>query len=177
MAADIPKYALLENERRFLVHAPPDLSGARVRLIEDRYLDAGRLRLRRITHFDGHPLEHKLCKKYGSPDPASEPIVNVYLTAEEHAAFAGLPGRPLRKRRHTVQYGGRSFSVDVFEGVLAGLVICEAEAPTPAAIRERTFPPWVAREVTDDPFFSGGHLSTLKGETLAARLSAERVAI
>jgi CYTH domain-containing protein len=178
MAAEIPqyalpKYALLENERRFLVLRAPDLAGARVRLIEDRYLDAGRLRLRRITHFDGHAPEHKLCKKYGSADPASEPIVNIYLTPEEHAAFAALPGRPLRKRRYTARHDGRAFSVDVFEAALAGLVMCEAEAATPEAIRALAFPPWAAREVTGDSFFSGGHLATLTAEALAARLSAE----
>jgi CYTH domain-containing protein len=175
MPADIPKYALLESERRFLVAAAPDLASARVRLIEDRYLDSGRLRLRRITHFDGHPTEFKLCKKYGSADPASGPIVNIYLTAEEHAALAALPGRPLVKRRHTVAHGGRAFGVDVFEGVLAGLTLCEAEAASPEAIRALVFPPWASREVTADPFFTGGHLAGVTAAELAARLRLETV--
>jgi CYTH domain-containing protein len=172
MAADLPKYALLENERRFLVLQRPDLTGTRARLIEDLYLDAGRLRLRRVTESDS-ATEYKLCKKYGSADPASGPIVNIYLTAEEHAALAVLPGKPLRKRRHTVAHGGRPFSVDVFEGPLAGLVMCEAEAATPQAVRALAFPPWAGREVTDEPFFSGGHLAALTAEALAARLAAE----
>jgi hypothetical protein len=130
----IPKYALLENERRFLVLQPPGLAGTRPRLIEDLYLDDGRLRLRRISHADGAATEYKLCKKYGSADSASGPIVNIYLSAEEHAALAVLPGKPLRKRRHTVEHG---------------------------------------REVTDDPFFSGGCLATLTAEALATRLAAE----
>ncbi|HEY1426584.1 MAG TPA: hypothetical protein VGF50_07930 [Caulobacteraceae bacterium] len=176
MAASIPKYALLENERRFLVLEPPDMTGARVRLIEDLYLDAGRLRLRRVTHFDGVPPEHKLCKKYGLGDPVSGPIVNIYLTAEEHAALAALPGRPLRKRRYTILHAGRAFSLDVFEGALAGLAICEAEAPTAEAIRAVRFPPWAAREVTADPFFCGGELSRVTADELAARLGAERAA-
>lgn len=176
MAAAIPKYALLENERRFLVREPPELAGVRARLIEDLYLDAGRLRLRRVSHFDGSPPEHKLCKKYGSADPASGPIVNIYLTADEHAALAAaLPGRPLRKRRYTVRHADRAFSVDVFEGALAGLVMCEAEAPTPTAIRALGFPPWAAPEVTGDPFFSGGHLCGVTPDALAARLR-ERLA-
>ena len=175
MAEGVPKYALLENERRFLVLRPPDLAGARVRLIEDRYLEAGRLRLRRITHFDGTAPEHKLCKKYGSADPTSGPIVNIYLTAVEHAAIAVLPGRPLRKRRYTAHHAGRAFSLDVFEGALAGLVLCEAEAPTPKAIRALRFPPWVTCEVTADPFFSGGQLCRVTADELAVRLGAERV--
>ena len=175
MPGDIPKYALLENERRFLVAAAPDLAASRVRRIEDRYLDGGCLRLRRITHFDGRPPEFKLCKKYGSADPASGPIVNIYLTAEEHAALAALPGRPLAKRRHTVEHGGRGFSVDVFDGALAGLILCEAEAPSPEAIRALAFPPWASREVTDDPFFTGGHLAGVTAAELAARLRVETV--
>jgi CYTH domain-containing protein len=166
-----PKYSLLENERRFLVIAPPNLTGARVRLIEDRYLSCGRLRLRRITHFDGHLPEFKLCKKYGSDDPFSEPITNIYLSEAEHAALSALAAHPLRKRRHTVRWGERGFSVDVFEGPLTGLVTCEAEAESPEAIRARAFPPWAAREVTTDPRFSGAHLATLAAEDLAAQLA------
>ena len=173
MAASIPKYARFEHERRFLVLEPPDLAGSRVRLIEDRYLDAGRLRLRRIIHPDG-AAEHKLCKKYDTADPRSGPIVNIYLTAAEHRAFAAIPGRPLRKRRHTVAWGERLFSVDVFEGALAGLVMCEAEDTSAKAIRARAFPPWASREVTADPFFSGGHLSSVTAAELAARLRTER---
>jgi hypothetical protein len=167
---DIPKYAKLENERRFLVFDPPDLSGARVRLIEDLYLDDSRLRLRAITAFDGEPRQFKFCKKYGSDDPASGPIVNIYLSPEEHAVLCGLPGRRLRKRRYTVAHGGRSFSVDVFEGALAGLVMCEAEAESAEAIRALAFPSWARREVTADPFFSGGNLARIGAEDLRARL-------
>ncbi len=169
--ASVPKYALLENERRFLVREPPDLAEAPTRLIEDLYLAPGRLRLRRITPAGGGAVEHKLCKKYGSGDPVSEPIVNVYLTAEEYAALAGLPGRRLRKRRSWVQHDGHRFSVDAFEGPLTGLVMCETEAATPEAIRALAFPPWAGPEVTGDPFFSGAHLATVTAATLAARLA------
>jgi hypothetical protein len=168
----IPKYAKLENERRFWVASPPDLSGARARLIEDLYLIDSRLRLRAITHFDGAEPEFKLCKKYGSDDPTSGPIVNIYLSAVEHAMLSALPGRPLRKRRYTAAHDGRGFSVDVFEGPLTGLVVCEAEADSAEAIRAVMFPPWAAREVTDDPFFTGGNLSRLTAVELTARLDA-----
>jgi CYTH domain-containing protein len=169
---DVPKYALLENERRFWVAKPPDLAAARVRLIEDLYLENGRLRLRAITHFDGAAPEFKLCKKYVSDDPISAPIVNIYLSAAEHALLAGLPGRPLRKRRYTVGHGGRGFSIDVFEGPLAGLVLCEAEADSREAILAQAFPPWASRELTNDPFFTGGALARVSAEDLKVRLDA-----
>ena len=167
---DIPKYARLENERRFWVAEPPDLSAAPVRLIEDIYLADSRLRLRAITHADGAGPEFKLCKKYGSDDPASGPIVNIYLSAEEHAMLSALPGHALRKRRHTIEHAGRAFSLDVFEGPLTGLVLCEAEAESAQAIGALSFPPWAVREVTADPFFTGAELARLTAEQLKAGL-------
>jgi hypothetical protein len=176
MSNPVPKYAILEHERRFLVLDPPDLTDAPRRLIEDVYLDCGRLRLRRTTHFDGHPPEFKLCKKYGSDDPLSGPITNLYLTSEEHAALGVLPGRPLRKLRHRVSWNGESYGVDVFDGELRGLVLAEAERASVEAARAVPTPAWAAREVTADPFFAGGHLAGLGADTLAARLAAMRSA-
>lgn len=86
--------------------------------------------------------------------------------------LAVLPGWPLRKRRYTVGHEGRNFSVDVFEGPLAGLVVCEAEDQSPEAIRRRVFPPWASREITADPFFSGANLARLTAGELKARLDA-----
>jgi CYTH domain-containing protein len=165
----IPKYARLENERRFLVVDCPDLSTAPGRLIEDIYLNNGRLRLRAITEIRG-ARQFKLCKKYESENPVSGPMVNVYLSAAEHAVLAALPGRPLRKRRDSIIWRNVTYSVDVFESALQGLIICEAEADSPGAIQDLAFPPWAAREVTNDPFYSGGHLSGLSAAELKARL-------
>ena len=174
MSMDSPKYALFEHERRFLVLDPPDLAGAPARLIEDIYLDRGRLRLRRITPFDGSPTQLKLCKKYGSADPVSGPIVNIYLSPEEYDALALLPGRPLRKRRHRVAFGDRAFGLDVFEDGLAGLMLVEAEATSAEAVRSVRFPPWAALEVTSDPFFTGGNLVRLAATDLHQRLAQRR---
>jgi CYTH domain-containing protein len=167
-----PKYALLENERRFRVNpaTAPDLAGLAFRRIEDRYVDGTRLRLRAMTDSVTGARELKFCKKYGGDDPASAPIVNIYLTEAEHAALAVLPGRTITKRRYRLAHGGRGFGVDVFEGELAGLVLCEAEADSRAAVMALTFPPWAGGEVTDDPFFTGGNLCTLSAADLAARL-------
>jgi hypothetical protein len=103
----------------------------------DRYLHAGRLRVRRITHYDGPASEYKLCEAYGLPEPVSEPTVDVYLTAKEHAVFV-LPGRPVRKRRHAVRHDGRACGVGNFEDASAGLVACRAEAPMPEGVRVET---------------------------------------
>ena len=159
----LPKYAILENERRFLVRREvvEGLAISRSRLIEDRYLSSGRMRLRAITDEATGAREFKLCKKYGSADAVSEPIVNIYLSEAEHAAFAILPGAGIVKRRCSVEHAGRGFSLDLFLGRLEGLAICEAEAATREDVMALAFPPWAAVEITADRFFAGANLAVV----------------
>lgn len=166
-----PKYALIEHERRFLVRpdSAPDLTGWPVRRIDDLYLPNSRLRLRRVA--GDHGLQFKLCKKYEGGDAVSGPIVNIYLSEAEHAALSRLGGRPIAKRRYTVQCAGRGFGLDVFEGPLAGLMLCEAEAADRASIDALDIPPWCDREVTHDPAFTGGWLSMTTADDLSALLA------
>ncbi len=168
----LPKYAVLENERRFLVDPGqgPDLTGLSFRHIVDRYLSGTRLRLRSITDSVTGAVEFKFCKKYLSDDPVSGPIVNMYLSPEEHAALMIVPAQVIIKRRYQITFDGQVFGLNVFEGALDGLVLCEAEADSQAAILAVKFPPWVGREVTDEAFFTGGELSQTGTSELAARL-------
>lgn len=80
---DVPKYARLERERRWLVDrtACPDLSAHAHVLIEDRYIDGTRLRLRRTTDSASGEQLFKLTKKYDTGDPLARPIVTAYLRA------------------------------------------------------------------------------------------------
>jgi CYTH domain-containing protein len=167
-----PKYALAEIERRFLVApaAAPDLKGVAYRRIEDRYVIGTRLRLRTMTASDSGLVERKFCKKYPSDDPLGGPITNLYLDAAEHAALAALPARTLAKRRYKLPHDGRFFALDLFEGELDGLMLCEAEAESREAALAIAFPPWCGPEVTADAFFTGGALSATDAATLAARL-------
>jgi CYTH domain-containing protein len=170
----IPKYAQLENERRFLVDAArlPDLAGLAFRRIEDRYVIGTRLRLRSMTDSVSGVRALKFCKKYEGDDPVSGPVTNLYLSEAEHAVLAALPARVVAKRRYRLDHEGRGFGVDVFEGELSGLVLCEAEAETRAAVLALVFPPWAGREVTADRFFTGGNLSGVSAAELAERVKA-----
>lgn len=167
----LPKYAALEIERRFLVAQSPDLAGARVRLIEDTYLSGTRMRLRAITHADGR-AEFKLCKKYPWEDVLGGPITNLYLSAEEYAVLTALPGKAVRKRRYSMPWDAWTFSIDVFEGALSGLILSEVEADTAEDAGRIGVPDWVAREVTADPFFRGGALAHATADDLRRRLEA-----
>ena len=48
--------------------------------------------------------------------------------------------------------------VDVFGGVLTGLILAEIEADE-AAVVAAVIPDWAAAEVTADPHYDGGRLS------------------
>jgi len=61
------------------------------------------------------------------------------------------------KVRHTVDHGGRRWTVDEFCGRHNGLVLAEIELDDPDETVD--LPPWVGEEVTDDPAFSNAALS------------------
>jgi CYTH domain-containing protein len=96
------------------------------------------------------------------PDFGRMAITTIYLTEAEHELLAVLPAFELRKRRLSVEHGGRSFGVDVFEGALSGLVLAETELETPIDLGQPLdLPDWVVREVTRDERFTGGALAGL----------------
>ncbi|MBK1734487.1 adenylate cyclase [Halorhodospira abdelmalekii] len=68
--------------------------------------------------------------------------------AEEILATLCTP--PLiEKTRYAVRWGAHTWEIDVFEGDNAGLVVAEIELASADEPFER--PPWVGREVSDDP--------------------------
>jgi CYTH domain-containing protein len=166
----MPKYAQLEIERRLLVSPDllPDLSGLPYVDIEDRYLDGGRLRLRKMTAAGAAESIYKFCKKYGSDDTYKEPIVNIYLTREEYEVLHVLPGCDLVKRRYRYEYEGRRFSIDAHTGLLSGLYLCECEAASTAELMEIVFPPFAVEDVTADSRYSGASLaqSAARGDNI-----------
>ena len=154
-----PKYARCEFERRWLVNRAerPVLDGTPSTLIEDRYIDGTRLRLRRMTR--GARTVLKLTKKYETERAEARPIVTAYLAEAEYAVFATLPARPMVKRRYSLAIDGSWWSLDLFEGPLAGLELIEAEAADEAALAALVPPPWAVKEVTYDPRYQCGALA------------------
>jgi hypothetical protein len=57
-------------------------------LIEDRYLDGTRMRLRRMSRPELNETKWKLTKKYECEDPSARPIVSSYLTESEYRVLA-----------------------------------------------------------------------------------------
>jgi len=66
--------------------------------------------------------------------------------------------RTVEKTRHLIPLEGFVWEVDVFDGPLAGLVIAEVEMSSEDD--DPVLPPWLGREVSDDPAFSNAMLAT-----------------
>jgi CYTH domain-containing protein len=170
---DLPKYSKLERERRWLVQSSviQELAGLPYYEIGDLYLKCGRLRLRAMVHSVTQERQFKLCKKYGQISSHSEPIVNIYLTSDEHAALTSLDGFPVHKRRYKKRIQDIDFSIDVFQGALSGLVICEKEAQSEEELQSFPFPYADAIEITGDHLYSGGALARLEADDVTMLLA------
>jgi CYTH domain-containing protein len=55
----------------------------------------------------------------------------------------------IEKTRYRVRFGGLTWEIDEFHGDNAGLVVAEVELTSPTQAVD--LPPWVGREVSDDP--------------------------
>ncbi len=159
------KYARIERERRFVVERLPfTITPERPSVeITDTYLPSAQIRLRLMRNAAGDPIAHKLTQKYqlASLPPYAVMITNIYLTADDYALFSRLPGATVRKRRYPWDENDTRFSVDVFDGVLASLILAEVEGSTDGELEGVAIPAWASREVTTDPAFRGGSLARL----------------
>lgn len=144
--------------------------GDTARLIEDRYLDGLRLRLRRVSR-QGRSI-HKLTQKVRSDEnePAEVFITNMYLSEAEYARLLALPGHLVVKTRSVVPSMSHQFVVDEFHGRLAGLRLVEVEVRDLA--EPLHLPGWLGQEVTHDDRFSGGRLAVADEAAVQELLNA-----
>lgn len=169
------KYTRVEYERRFLVSSQADWRSAvepYSKTFEDKYLQHSRLRLRVLTDSDTGRRLIKLTKKFESESPYFQRIGRILLSPGEYEIFSALPGDRLRKTRYYHMDRGRVFSIDVFEGELDGLVLCETEADGLEELMAIQPPAFAGHEVTEDPFFTGGNLCRTTRAKLVRKLSA-----
>lgn len=168
------KYTRVEYERRFIVPPQADWRGTvepYSKVFEDKYLAGTRLRLRVQTDTDTGRRLIKLNKKFESPSPYFQTISRILLSPGEYTLLDGAEGHRLKKVRYYHNYLGRVFSIDVLEGELAGLVLCETEADSLEDLMQVEPPAYATYEVTEDPFFAGGNLCHTTRAELLRRLS------
>ena len=67
-------------------------------------------------------------------------------------------GHVLDKVRHVISYAGAVWHVDVYEGVLDGVVLAEVELQHPD--QKLDLPGWIGKEVTGDPRYRKINLQT-----------------
>jgi CYTH domain-containing protein len=162
------KYARVEQERRFLLKTfPEDFNPDNPFLrIIDHYISGTRLRLRRMESPSGESLVFKLGQKYQASGQKAHQrtMTNIYLTEGEYQTLAVIGGSSIIKRRYPYRYAGDDYSLDVFEGKLGGLILMEIESLPDRDISSLLIPEFAVKEVTDDPFFTGGVLAELSGE-------------
>jgi len=161
----IGKYACLEVEYRYLLSMIPDdlLDSPQSWLITDWYFPNTRLRLRHMKSLSGDEHIYKLTQKYRSETQnAYETIItNMYLTEAEYNYFEALEAKILKKKRYQYSLPNFSLSIDVFEGRHQGLILAEMEVEKKTGVDELALPSFVLKDVTEDPFFTGGNLVTM----------------
>lgn len=153
---NLPKYAIFEIERRWLVDLErcPPFDVRSMVAITDRYIECTNLRLRKMELPSGQ-VTYKFCKKYERLDPLAQPIVNIYLTAEEYEVLNRLHGHVITKRRHPYAEG----SVDIYLLKDVELAVFEVEFENLATAATYTPPALALDEVTHNSSYSGASLA------------------
>lgn len=161
----IGKYACLEVEFRYLLSSvPPGLLDHPIGWrITDRYIPDSRLRLRRMQSLAGDEEIYRLTQKYRSENQSAyeTTITNLYLNQAEYQLLVALDARILQKTRYPYTDQSYSFSIDVFEGRHQGLILAEIELESRAEAGALDLIPFALKDVTDDPFFTGGNLAVM----------------
>jgi CYTH domain-containing protein len=164
----IGKYACLEVECRYLLDKIPVglLDSQKGWIITDRYFPNTRLRLRHMKAIFGTENIYKLTQKYRSEtqDAYETTVTNEYLTETEHHLLEALESKIIKKKRYPYAAQNRSFSVDVFDGRHQGLILAEMELEKKEEAYEFDLPSFVLKDVTEDPFFTGGNLIAMTDE-------------
>jgi CYTH domain-containing protein len=148
----------VEIERKFLVDAvPDDLDAHPSAQIDQGYLaitdDGLEVRLRRYGD------QSFLTIKSGGGEVRLEEEIEI-----DERRFRSLwpltDGRRITKRRYLLpSEGGVRIELDVYDGALSGLVTAEVEFDSSAAASAFSPPPWLGRDVTEEPRYKNRRLA------------------
>ena len=167
----------LEIERKFLV-ANEGLKTAVIRSV--------RIRDGLIANNKGHKARVRIANDVATialksrrrgPVRTEFEYVIPYSDAEEMLRTM-CDGNVLDKVRHFVSHEGNDWHVDVYEGLLAGVVLAEIELAD--AGQEFALPDWIGAEVTADPRYRKINMITdrvgnQKSADTALRIRADEV--
>ncbi len=143
----------IEIERRYLVNISSWISPSTSETICQGYLSLDPYRLVRVRISSNYACLTIKGKKVGSSCPEFE--YKIPADDAMHLLDLCLLGM-IRKTRYTDKFAGKTWYVDVFHGNNQGLVLAEIELDCEE--EQYDLPPWVGREVTNDPCYSNASL-------------------
>lgn len=172
------RYALVERERRYLLQDLPEgLTRASPHVqVTDNYISGTRLRLRKVRDPYTNKWTVKFTQKFApnAEDFSRTLITNIYLNAAEAEVLSVFEANEIRKNRYPFEFEGYKFSIDMFLGDLLGLVLAEVGFESDEELDTFPKPPFALADVTNNPLFTGGSLSTLKFEDIREAIRGRR---
>ncbi len=145
----------VEIERKFIADAAMLPEPEKSVRLEQGYLDHARIMAR--VRIAGDRAFLTLKGTEGGTTRAEFEYPIPLGDARELLRSFALQGRVTKTRRYQ-RHGGRIWEVDVFDGANEGLVLAEVELSSENEDVE--IPPWVKREVSDDPRYFNAFLAT-----------------
>jgi CYTH domain-containing protein len=146
-----------EIERKFLVTGEGWRAGAPGVLYRQGYLGAGERAVCTVRIRIAGESARLTVKGPAAGGARDEYEYPVPLADAEEMLSRLCPGGRIEKIRHRVPYAGRTWEVDEFTGENAPLVVAEVELDR--IDDELSLPPWVGREVTEDPRYTNAALA------------------
>lgn len=156
----------MEIERKFLVKTMPELTGAKVKKIEQGYLCSGPIvRIRRSN--EDYILTYKSKAGLSQDYAIQNEEVELPLTREAYEHLREkIDGALVEKSRYVFAVGERLWAeLDVFEGRLSGLVLAEVEFASEEEAKNFVPPDWLGEDVSGDRAFSNAYLSRVTDYT------------
>ena len=153
----------MEIERKYKIkYLPENLSQYETKEIEQAYLCANPVvRIRKSN--DKYILTYK-AKQTQNLDLCVNNEIEAALTAEGYAHLKEkADNHVITKTRYLIPLkDSLTAELDVFHGLLEGLVFCEVEFPSIEASYAFVPPAWFDRDVSADRRYSNAHLATLE---------------
>jgi adenylate cyclase len=143
----------LEIERKFLVHKEKLPSLGEGTKILQAYLGFKPVVRVRVTDGEG-------VLTFKGKGLLSRQEIEVGIDRDTASALLDLRvenTKVIEKTRHLISYSGKTWELDIFEGVLSGLIVAEIELESEDEVFE--LPPWAGSEVTFDPAYQNSNLA------------------
>ncbi len=156
----------MEIEKKFLVKELPDLSKYPKKEISQAYIS-----VRPVIRVRRSDEKRILTIKSGGLMQREE--FELFLSEEEYEnLLEKAEGLVIEKTRYLIpEKDGLTIELDVFHGVLDGLIMAEVEFPSPEAAGSYIPADFFGREVTDDPAYQNSSMTKMNPAEIAGLIA------